>query len=104
MPGARYICFWFAMVGTTLMLQGCWEEEDRFTLLGSGGCRTEDGNHGAFTSVSGVSLEQCKAQCSDANGSCAAIEYIAENGNCEVHSERIANYEDKEGVACYISR
>ena len=104
MPGARYVGFWFAIVGTALMLQGCWEEEDRFTLLGSGGCRTEDGRHGDQTTLAKVTFDECQAKCFNGNGPCTAIEYTSTGGACEIHSEPITKFEEAEGVACYITK
>jgi len=93
----------FAVVGIALMVQGCWgEEQDQLTFLGDGGCRTADGGEGEPTYFSGMSLDECKTQCFGENGPCAAVEFNANNGNCEVHFQRITKFEAVEGVACYV--
>jgi PAN domain len=103
MPEARQIGLGFAIVGIALLVQGCWEDEE-FALLGNGGCRTADDRHGAFTTVSTVSLDDCQGQCSEIDEQCTAVEYIADDGNCEIHSEPITRFEEKEGVACYATK
>jgi PAN domain len=105
MPGARDVVVGIALIGMALSVQGCWDsEEDRFTLLGEGVCRTTDGGQGAFTTVAAASLEECQAQCLDDNGSCRAIEYITNNGNCELHSAPITKYANADGVGCYVTK
>jgi hypothetical protein len=99
---ARQTAVWFAIVGVAVMMQGCWEE-DQLTLLGDGGCRTADGGEGEPIYLSGMSLDECKAQCFDGNGPCAAVEFNATSGNCEVHSAPITKFEAVEGVACYVA-
>jgi hypothetical protein len=83
------------------MIQGCWENE-QFTLLGEGGCRLADGGEGTPEYLSGLSSEQCQAQCSAEDGQCTAIEYNTNNGLCEIHSEPIVKFEGVEGVFCYL--
>lgn len=92
---------WFAIIGIALMMQGC-RDENQLKLLGEGGCRTADGGEGEPTYLSGMSLEECKTQCVGENGPCAAVEFNANNGNCEVHLQPITKFEAVEGVACYV--
>jgi hypothetical protein len=94
-----------AVVGIALAAQGCWEdEEQRLTLLGNGGCRTADGGQGYPATVSVASVDECKARCFGENGSCAAVEFNANNDACEIHSAPITKFESVEGVACYAIR
>jgi hypothetical protein len=96
---------WLAIVSIALATQGCWEDEqDQLTLLGDGGCRIADGGTGDPTYSPEMSLEECKAQCLAANGQCTAVEFNANNGMCEVHSEPIAKFERVDGVACYVMK
>jgi hypothetical protein len=105
MPKAKQMVAWLAVLGIALAVQGCWEdEENRLTLLGDGGCRTADGGEGQPTHISGASLDACKARCFDADAPCIAVEYNANNNNCEIHSGPITTYEKIEGVECYVSR
>jgi hypothetical protein len=99
----KRLSFCFGVVSMALLVQGCWEEDEQFSLLGSGGCRTTDDRQGAYTTISGLSLEECRAQCSRTNGRCTAIEFRAEDGNCELHSDPITKFEPREGVACYAA-
>ena len=92
--------FCFALVSTALLMQACGEDE-QFSLLGTGGCRTADDGQGTYTTISGLSLEECRAQCS--NGRCTGFEFRAEDGNCEIHSEPITRFEHVEGVSCYVT-
>ena len=101
MPKAREIRGWAIIAGAVLMAQGCWEDE-RVTLLGEGGCRIADGSQGTPTYVSGLSSDQCQAECFNENGNCTAVEYNTNNGQCEIHSEAIIKYEAVEGVFCYL--
>lgn len=102
MPDARQIGVWLATLGITLMVQGCWDNE-QFTLLGDGGCRTADDRHGTHTTVSKIAFNECQARCFNGSGPCTAIEYTSQGGVCEIHSEPITKYEKAEGVACYVT-
>lgn len=105
MPRAKQMAAWLAVVGVALAVQGCGEDEqDRLTLLGKGGCRTADGGEGQHGTLSGVSLDACKALCFGENGPCTAVEYNTNNSNCEIHSEPITTFKEVEGVECYVSR
>jgi hypothetical protein len=99
----RHIWICLVVAGIALAVQGCWEDKpDELTLLGEGGCRTADGGEGDPRYVSGLSLDACKAECFNGDVSCAAVEYNANNSNCEVHSGQITKFEDVEGVSCYV--
>jgi hypothetical protein len=101
----KKIGLWVALLGIALTTQGCWEDdEDQLTLLGDGGCRTADGGTGEPAYLSGMSLEECKAQCFNGKESCTAVEYNANNSMCEIHSDPITTYEKVESVACYVTR
>jgi PAN domain len=100
MPDARYIRGW-AMIAGVLMIQGCWEDE-QFTLLGEGGCRLADGSEGEPKYLTGLTSEQCQAECSADNGGCTAVEYNTDGGLCEIHSGPIVKFEGVEGVFCYV--
>jgi PAN domain len=105
MPEARHIGMWFAILGIALMLQGCWEnEQDRFALVGDGGCRTADDRHGSQTTVTEITLAECRERCLEVNGACSAIEYTSSGGVCEIHSEPITKFESAEGVTCYVTK
>ena len=102
---AKTIGLWFAILGIGLAAQGCWDEdEDRLALLGEGGCRTADDSAGDPEYLSGLSLEACKAQCFNGNGSCVAVEYNSNNSNCEIHSDPITKIEYVKGVSCYLAQ
>jgi PAN domain len=99
------IGLWCAIVGFALAAQGCRDDaQDRLTLLGEGGCRTADGGEGTPSPIQVASAEACEAQCFAGQAACAAVEYNANNGICEVHREPIARFEHVEGVACYAMR
>jgi hypothetical protein len=99
----RRVGFGLVIVGMALTVQGCWEkDEDQLTLLGDGGCRTADGGDGSPTYIAGVSLEGCKQRCFANGEPCAAIEFNANNGMCEVHSQDMTRVEPVSGVACYV--
>ncbi len=101
----RQVAVWFAIVGIALAAQGCWDnDEDRLTLLGDGGCRTADGSEGNHTVISQESQEACKARCFVGDEPCTAVEFNANNGNCEVHSRPITKIEALEGVTCHVLR
>jgi hypothetical protein len=89
------------MIAGVWLIQGCWEN-DQLTLLGEGACRLADGSEGAPESLSGLSSEQCQAQCSAEDAQCTAVEYNTNTGLCEIHSEPIVKYEEVEGVFCYV--
>lgn len=105
MPKPSQMSSWVVIAGVALIAQGCWEDEqDRFALLGEGGCRTSgniDGNH---VVISGVSFEQCQARCLDENGHCTAVEYNTNNNACEIHSDTITTFEKVQGVSCLKRR
>jgi hypothetical protein len=101
---ARRIGRWLVIVGVALAAQGCWEEQERLTLLGEGGCRTADGGHGDSWTVKAGSAEECEAQCSAGGTPCTAVEYNSNDGACEVHRAPIARFEHVAGVACYAMR
>lgn len=99
---ARRIGVSLATVGLALVVQSCWQDDgDGLTLLGNGGCRTADGGEGTPTFLE-VSLEACKAKCFEDDAQCTAVEYNANNSNCEIHSEPITKYEEVDNVECYI--
>ena len=101
----REVWVWLAIVGIAFAVQGCWgSEQDQLTLLGDGGCRIADGGAGDPTYFSGLSQDECKAKCFDGTGPCVAVEFNANNGACEVHSEPITKFEKVEGVTCYVVR
>jgi len=103
MPMSRQIGGRLAIVGTALMIMGCWgDEPDQLTFLGEGGCRTPEGGGGEPTYLSGMFLHECKAQCFDGIEPCAAVEFNTNNGNCEVHFQPITKVEAAKGVACYV--
>jgi hypothetical protein len=94
---------WLAVVTLALAVQGCWDDkQDKFMLLGNGGCRTADGGAGHPKYLAGLSLDACKAQCLDANTSCTAIEYNSAKNNCEIHSQPVTQVAVTEGVSCYV--
>jgi hypothetical protein len=96
---------WLAIVGAGLAMQGCWEqEESQLTLLGDGGCRTADGSEGTYSVVRENSQDSCKARCVGNNGLCTAVEFNANNGQCEVHTQLITKYEKVAGVTCLVVR
>jgi PAN domain len=99
----RQVGVGLVIVGIALTAQGCWEkDEDQLTLLGDGGCRTDDGDDGSATYISGMSLERCRQNCFKKEEPCTAIEFNSNNSMCEVHSETITRVEPVEGVACYV--
>ena len=100
MPPERWIKGCLVIV-LAVMIQGCWSEEQQFTLLGEGGCRLSDGGEGEPVYLIGLSTEQCQAECSSENGKCSAVEYNTNNGQCEVHSAPIVKFEKVAGVFCY---
>ena len=88
-----------------LAAQGCRDDgQDRLTLLGEGGCRAADGGDGTPSTVQMASAQDCEALCFAEETPCAAVEYNANNGICEIHREPIAKFEHVEGVACYAMR
>ena len=98
------IGLWCAIVGVALTAQGCRDDgQDRLTL-GEGGCRTAAGGEGTPSPIQMASAQACEAQCFAEETPCAAVEYNANNGICEVHREPIAKFEHVEGVACYAMR
>ena len=101
MPDARYIAGCVLVVAVT-MLQGCWDDERQFTLLGEGGCRTTEGGDGNPVYFAGLSSEQCQAQCSAENGGCTAFEYNSTNSLCEIHEQAIVKVEGVDGVFCHL--
>lgn len=104
MRKAKHLAAWLAVVGFALVVQGCEKDkEDRLTLLGDGGCRTDDGGDGQPQYIPGLSLDACKAQCFATDTPCTAIEYNTNNSNCEVHSQPITRFAETAGVACYIA-
>jgi hypothetical protein len=105
MPKVGRVGLWLAIVGFALAVQGCWDDgQESLTLLGEGGCRAADGGHGDARTIQVASAEECEAQCFAEDTACAAVEYNANNGACEVHREPIARFEQVDGVACYAMR
>ena len=103
MFNVRQVGVGLVIVGIALTAQGCWEkDQEQLTLLGDGGCRTEDGGDGGPDYISGISLEECKQHCFKNGGPCSAVEFNSGNGMCEVHSKAITRVEPAEGVACYV--
>ena len=100
MPDVRYITG-FVLIAAVLMIQGCWDN-DQFTLLGEGGCRTTDGGDGSPLYFAGLSSEQCQARCSAENGGCTAFEYNTHKSQCEIHGKQIVEFEGVDGVFCYL--
>jgi hypothetical protein len=94
------------VAGVALMTQACWEEEQPggLALLGDGGCRMANGSEGKPTTIGAESPDACQAKCFAGETPCVAVEYNANNSNCEVHREPITNFEKVEGVACYVMR
>ena len=79
----------------------------QFFKVGNGCCRTNNGkkilkdSYDRFTNV--VSLETCKAKCTD-TPACSGIEYTSKNGGvCEVHTAPIASASKCRKVKCYIA-
>lgn len=105
MAKKEYVGICLLVAGIALAVQGCWEDDqNRLTLLGEGACRTADGGEGEPKFISAVSLDACKAACFNGAAPCAAVEYNANNSNCEVHFEPITKFEEVEGVSCYVVR
>jgi hypothetical protein len=105
MPNAGRMVLWFAIVVFALAAQGCWDDGDEhLTLLGEGGCRTADGGEGDPSTVEATSVEDCQTECFAGVTRCAAVEYNANDGMCEVHHKPIASFEHVEGVTCYAMR
>jgi hypothetical protein len=105
MPKAGRMGLCLAIVGLALATQGCWDDGDEhLTLLGEGGCRTADGGHGDSSTIETTTVEDCQTGCFAGDAPCAAIEYNANNGMCEVHRQPIASFEHVAGVACYAMR
>jgi PAN domain len=103
MGKTKQMAAWLAVVGLALAVQGCWgDKQDQLTLLGNGGCRTAEGGDGHPKYVAGLSLDACKARCFDGATPCTAIEYNANNSNCEIHAQRITRFQEVAGVACYV--
>ena len=101
----RRITAGLAIVTGALLMQGCWDDgPGRLTLLGEGGCRTEDGGDGAPTYFSRMTLDECKAKCFAGDKPCTAIEFNANKGSCEVHSQPITKFEAVEGVECFVAK
>jgi hypothetical protein len=94
-----------AFAAIAFIAQGCDQpEEDQLTLLGDGGCRTADGGEGEFTPFKVASWDECAAQCSGENGTCTALEYNANNGDCEVHQQPITSVAAVDGVQCHVAK
>jgi len=105
MVKVRQAGLWLAIACIVLAMQGCWEEEGtQLTLLGDGGCRTADGSEGAYSVVRERSEDSCKTRCFGANAPCTAVEFNANNGQCEVHTQPITQYEKVAGVTCLVAR
>ena len=105
MPKAGKIAVCGVIAGIALVVQGCWEDDERrLTLLGGGGCRTADGGEGAPATISVASVDECGSRCFGENGSCAAVEFDGNNNACEIHSAPITTFEKVEGVECYAIR
>ncbi len=101
---ARQMGVSLAIIGLSLLVQNCGEDDrDGLTLLGNGGCRTADGGEGNPTFFE-VSLDACKTKCFEDDGKCTAVEYNANNSNCEIHSEPITKFEEVDNVECYVVR
>ena len=99
---ARQIGVSLAVIGLALVVQSCWQDDgDGLTLLGDGGCRTDDGGEGTPTFFE-VSLEACKAKCFEDGVQCTAIEYNSDKNNCEIHTDPITKFEEVDKVECYI--
>jgi PAN domain len=101
MPQSRQIAGWVIIGAVALIVQGCWEDE-QLSLLGEGGCRLADGSTGDPMYLSGLSSDQCQAECLGEDGKCTAVEFNTNNGQCEIHSEPIVKYESVQGVFCYV--
>ena len=105
MHKAGLIGLFCAIIGVALGAQGFWGDgQDRLTVLGEGGCRTADVGEGNPSYLQVASAKECEAQCFVGEAPCAAFEYSANNGMCEVHREPIASFEHVEGVTCYAMR
>ena len=105
MAKSMRVGLWLGIGCLALAVQGCWDDgQESLTLLGEGGCRAADGGRGDPQTVQAASAEECEALCFAGETSCAAVEYNANNGACEIHREPIAKFEHVEGVTCYAMR
>jgi len=102
MPQLKRLARWSMILGVAIAVQACGDAAPKgLKLVGAGGCRNADGSEGRPTTVKVASLEECTSQCREAGKSCTAIEYNANNGSCELHSEPISKFEQAAGVSCY---